>query len=104
MEINVLDEVMNLENGEYKAVIENIIGFKNNNKVLVKFKLEDKRIFNKFYQTEELTRYPWSNLFKALNTTNTDDLIGKSVQFEISNNISKNTGYEFSNVKKLKLV
>ncbi len=104
MEIKILDEVLNLKNGEYKAVIENIIGFKNNNKVLVKFKLEDERIFNKFYQTEELTRYPWSNLFKALNTNNTDDLIGKSVQFEILNNASKKTDYVFSNIKKLKLV
>lgn len=85
-------------------MIENIIGFKDNNKVLVKFKLEDERIFNKFYQTEELTRYPWSNLFKALNTNNTDDLIGKSVQFEILNNASKKTDYVFSNIKKLKLV
>ena len=52
MEIKILDEVLNLKNGEYKAVIENIIGFKNNNKVLVKFKLEDERIFNKFYHCD----------------------------------------------------
>lgn len=104
MEINILDEVTNLENGKYKAVIESIIGFEENNKALVKFNLEDGRIFIKFYQIEELAKYPWSNIFKALNTTNTEDLIGKSVQFEISNHVSEKTGYEFSNVKKLKLV
>lgn len=103
MEINILDEVTNLENGKYNAVIEQIIGFEKNNKALVKFALEDGRIFIKFYQTEELSKYPWANLFKAVNTNNTDDLIGKSVQFEISNHVSEKTGYEFSNVKKLKL-
>lgn len=102
MNIEIVNEVTNLENGKYKAVIEQIIGFEKNNKALVKFALEDGRIFIKFYQTEELARYPWADLFKALDTTNTNDLIGKSVQFEISNHVSEKTGYEFSNVKKLK--
>lgn len=66
--------------------------------------LEDGTIFIKFYPTEELSRYPWANLFKALNTDNTDDLIGKSVEFEISNNASKKTDYVFSNIKKIKLL
>ncbi|MCM1508476.1 MAG: hypothetical protein NC177_15305 [Ruminococcus flavefaciens] len=104
MKIEIVNEVINLEDGSYTAVIKDIIGYEENNKVLIKFTLEDGTIFIKFYLTEELSRYPWSNLFKALNTDNTDDLIGKSVEFEISNNASKKTDYVFSNIKKLKLV
>lgn len=104
MNINLIDEVMELENGTYKATIENIIGFEENQKVLMKFILEDGRTFLKFYKTEELERYPWSNIFKALNTNNTNDLIKKSIQFEISNHVSEKTGYTFSNIKKPKLI
>ncbi|MDE5765344.1 MAG: hypothetical protein K2I00_10375 [Ruminococcus sp.] len=104
MNIEIVNEITNLEDGNYEAVIEDIIGYEENNKALIKFTLDDGRIFIKFYQTEELARYPWSNIFKALNTSNTDDLIGKSVQFEISNHVSKKTDYIFSNIKKLKLV
>ena len=58
----------------------------------------------KFASQDELGRHPWGNVFQALNTNNTDDLVGHTFQLEISTVKSKKTGNRFSNVKKVKVV
>ncbi len=103
MKINVCEEVTNLENGTYTAEIDTINEYENK-KLLMKLILEDKTIFVKFFESEKLAQYSWNNIFKALNTDDTDDLIGKIIEFEIVNKKSEKNGYEFSNIKKVKLV
>lgn len=102
MIINVVNEVTYLSDGTYTAEIETVHGYEENNRVLMKFRLEDNTIFVKFYKTEDISSYPWANIFRALNSCNTDDLIGKKIEFEVKNN-SRNEK-EYSNIKKVKLV
>lgn len=106
MKINVSNEVVYLENGTYIGEIQEVFEYPTKDGktgLCMKFRLEDDTIFNKFFDnTDFLGKYPWNMIFKALNTDNTDDLVGKNVEFEVKNN-SKN-GKEYSNIKKIKLI
>ena len=102
---NISNEVINIEDGTYKGIISDVISYENNNKVLMKIALNEcDMTFIKFYYTDELGEYPWNTVFKALDSNDTDDLVDKSIKFEVVNHTSDKTGTVFSNIKKIKLV
>ncbi len=106
MKINVRNEVVEIENGTYNVVIDEIFQYNENN-ICMKFSiLNDPKnmIFVQFLPIEKLESYPWINVFKALETNDTDDLIGHTFKIEVVNNKSKTTGKEFCNIKKVTVV
>lgn len=106
MKVEIINEVTAIEDGIHLAIVSDIFEYKEDN-VCMKLALlddPDKRVFIKFYSAEELGARPWGNVFKALDTSYTDDLISKTVEIEVVNNKSKATGKEFCNIKKVKLV
>ncbi len=104
MKLNLSNEVIKIEEGSYTGRINEITGYNNNDNILVKIQLDDGNVFVKFYATDDFVKFGWSNVLRALNTDDTDDLIGKAIQFDIANNVSKKTGDEFSNIRRIKLL
>ena len=106
MKINIVNEVATIEDGTYQAVITEVFEYKPDN-VCMKIALSDDsegRVLVKFYTAEELGIRPWNMVFRSLDTDDTNDLLGKTVEIEVVNNKSKATGKEFCNIKKVKLV
>ena len=103
MKIEFSNEVLSVEEGKYTAVIDGIHEYGKEGKILIKLNIEneDKTLIN-FTNMEALGRYPWNNVFKALNTDDTDDLIGESVEFEVKN--EEKGGNCYCNIKNVKLV
>ena len=103
MKIEFSNEVLSVENGKYTAVIDGIHEYGEEGKILIKLKIEEenKTLIN-FTNMDALGRYPWNNVFKALNTDDTDDLIGQSVEFEVKNEEKGDNCY--CNIKNVKLV
>ena len=104
MLVNITNEVLNVPDGTYNAEIKSILGYSDNTKALIKLELENGDVLVKTYDADELGTYPWNSVFKALNTADTDDLVGHKVELEVKNNTSKKTGLEFSNIKKVRLI
>lgn len=104
MLIDFPNETYNVPDGTYRAEIKACLGYDENAKALVKLELDSGETFVKAYDASELGQYPWSVLFKELNTQDTDDLIGHKVEIEVKNNTSKQTGLTFSNIKKIHLI
>ena len=104
MKVNITNEVLSVEDGTYSAVIDTVQPYGNEGGILVRLSLSDGRTLIKFYKLDDLGSYPWNNLFRALNSEDTDDLIGKKVEIEIVNSISKVSGNEFCNIRKAKLI
>ena len=103
MKIEFSNEVLSVEDGKYIAVIDNIHKYGNEDKVLIKLKIEEENVtLLSFSNMDALGRYPWNNVFKALNTDDTDDLIGQSVEFEVKN--EEKGGNCYCNIKNVKLV
>lgn len=103
MLISLSNEVLSVENGKYTAVIDTIQSYGDDEGILMKLALEDGMTLIKFYKAENLASYPWNNVFRALDTNDTDDLIGKTVEIEVVNNVSKTTGNTFCNIKRVTL-
>lgn len=103
MKIDLNNEVLSVENGTYTGIIDTIQSYGDDDRILMKIMLTDGITLVKFYKSEDLGSYPWSNIFRALNTDDTDDLISKTVEIEVVNSVSKTTGSEFCNIKKVKL-
>ena len=103
MKIEFSNEVLSVEEGKYTAVIDGIHKYGEEGKILIKLNIEneDKTLIN-FTSMDALGRYPWNNVFKALNTDDTDDLIGQSVEFEVKN--EEKGGNCYCNIKNVKLV
>ena len=103
MKIEFSNEVLSVEEGKYTAVIDGIHKYGEEGKILIKLNIEneDKTLIN-FTSMDALGRYPWNNVFKALNTDDTDDLIGQSVEFEVTN--EEKGGNCYCNIKNVKLV
>ena len=108
MIIELSNETTYLDDGTYIATIQNVFEFQKGEDqcICIEFALddEDHTLFTKFYDdpAKWLGSYPWSSLFRAIDSRDTNDLIGKHVEFEIKNN-NKND-LSFSNIKKIKLV
>ncbi len=104
MKLNLSNELMKIEDGTYKGRITEITGYNNNENILVKIQLDDGNVFVKFYATDDFVKFGWSDVLRALNTDDTDDLIGKTIQFDVVNAVSRTTGNEFSNIRRIKLL
>lgn len=104
MLINVTTETFNVPDGTYRAVIKNFCGYNDDTKALLKLELESGEVFVKTYDASEVGKYPWNVVFNALNTKDTNDLIGHKVEVEIQNNTSKKNNFEFSNIKRIRLI
>lgn len=104
MKLTIKKETMSLAYGSYTGKVTTIQCFDDNKRILIKLLLDDGILFVKVYQVEDFASYPWSDIFRALDTDDTDDLLDKTVEFQIVNSVSKSTGTEFSNIKKVRLV
>ena len=104
MKVQISNEVLAVEDGTYSAVIDTVQPYGDANGILIKLRLDDSRTLVKFYKLDDLGAYPWSTLFRALNSNDTDDLIGQKVEIEIVNNVSKISGNEFCNIRKIRLI
>lgn len=102
MKINVTNELFALENGRYTGTITSVYPL-NKECMMIKIALESGDTFVTFRETRIFGEYPFSVLFKALDTDDTDTLVGQKVNFEIKNNKSKNTGKIFSNIRKISI-
>lgn len=103
MKITLINETFFVDDGTYSAVITDLFEYADD-KLCMKLELDDKTILVKFYNLKELGAYPWSDVFRALDSTDTDDLIGQNVEITVVNTTSKKTGKEFCNIKKVKLI
>lgn len=104
MIVKIEKEKFNVPDGTYRAVIRNFCGYNDDAKALLKLELESGDVFVKTYDASEVGKYPWNVVFNALNTKDTNDLIGHKVEVEIQNNISKKSNLEFSNIKRIRLI
>ena len=98
MNVTLYDETDLLESGTYEAQLIAVFEYAKG-EVCLKFQLSsmDHTIFLKFVTLEDLGKHPWSNIFRAINTTDTDDLLNHTVT-------SKRSGTGFSNVKRIELL
>ena len=104
MQITVSNEVLSVDDGSYTATIETLHSYNDGENILMKLKLDNDLTLVKFYRLEEFSGYPWSNVFRALGTNETDDIIGKTVEIHVENRTSEKTGKSFCNIKKVTLV
>ncbi len=104
MKVKMSDEILAVEDGTYKVTVDAILPYGDDGGVLMKLALEDGKILIHFTTLKRLGEYPWSDVFRALNTDDTDDLIGTEVEITVENNVSETSGNSFCNVKRVKLV
>lgn len=102
MRIEICNEVLSVPNGTYSAEIIEVFEY-TEERICMKLKI-GKEVLVKFFKGTELSSYPWSGVFRALDSTDTDDLMGRNVEITVANNTSKKTGKEFCNIKKVKLL
>lgn len=103
MLIDIQNEVLAVEDGTYQATIDTIQPYGEEDGIIMRLLLEDQRILVKFYRESDLGSFPWNGVFRALNTNDTDDLVGKAVELEVVNNTSKKTDRTFCNIKRVTL-
>ena len=108
MLVNISNETFNVADGTYTATILSVKEYQPDDngkfsKVIMKLELNTGEILVKFYNRDDLEKLPWSSLFKALNTYDTDDLVDKTIELVVKNNTSKSSGTVFSNIKRVKL-
>lgn len=103
MKLFMKKEVTNLADGTYNGSISHIFPFikDGTQRFGIVFDLDDddKTEFTYFTTAENLVNYPWVLVLKALNTDDTDDLIGKNYEFTIKNNTKNDK--TFSNITKI---
>ena len=108
MIIELTNETTYLDDGTYTAEIQDVFEFEKGDDICIciEFAIDDNdhTIFTKFYDdpAKWLGSYPWSSLFRAIDSRDTNDLIGHKVELEIKNNCKNDLTY--SNIKKIKLV
>ena len=108
MKIKLTNETNYLDDGTYTATIQNVFEFPKGDgtSICIEFALSDAEntVFTKFYNdpVKRLGSYPWSAVFKALNSSETSDLIGQKVEIEVKNNTKDDRTY--SNIKKITLI
>ena len=108
MIIDLNNETTYLDDGTYTATIQNVFDFLKGDDpcICIEFAIEDEdnTVFTKFYDdpAKWLGSYPWSSLFRAIGSRDTNDLIGLHVEFEVKTNTKNDLS--FSNIKKIKLV
>lgn len=104
MKIELSNEVLSVEDGTYKATVDTILPYGDDGGVLMKFALDDGRMLISFTTVKRLGEYPWSDVFRALDTDDTDDLIGTAVEITVENTVSESSGNSYCNVKRVRLV
>ena len=76
MKIELRNEVLAVEDGTYVAAVDAILPYGDDGGVLMKLALDDNRVLITFTTAKRLGEFPWGDVFRALNTDDTDDLIG----------------------------
>lgn len=96
-------EVTSLPDGTYIGTINRIFPFIKNETqwFSIVFNMDDGKNteFTYFATVDNLERYPWSAVFNALDTNDTDDLVDHKCEFIIKNN-AKN-GKIYCNIAKI---
>lgn len=104
MKIELSSEVLAVEDGTYKATVDNVLPYGDDGGVLMKLALDDGRMLISFTTVKRLGEYPWGDVFRALATDDTDDLIGETVEITVENTVSETSGNSFCNIKRVKLL
>ena len=91
MQIDLINETSVLDDGTYSGIVKEIFTYQKGDGELcacIEISLQDDDLVFVNFVDDPVRRfgsYPWSSVFKALNTIETDDLIGKEIEFEIKN-------------------
>lgn len=105
MKINMTSETLFLEDGTYTGVVLRVSEYQKSDTpcVAIEINLADNTHFLSFVENAptRLGQYPWNVLFKVLGSEETDELVGKSVTFEVKNSVKNGTTY--TNIKKINL-
>ncbi len=96
-----VNETFNLDDGKYTGIITDAF-FYSDDRVMIKIKLPDKKIFLIATDAERVERYPFSRLLMQADIQYIEDLEGLKVDFAVKNNTSE-SGIIYSNVKKISL-
>ena len=104
MKIELSNEVLAVEDGTYNATVDTVLPYGDDSGILMKLALEDGRVLITFTTVKRLGEYPWGDVFRALDTDDTDDLIGEAVEITVENTVSETSGNSFCNIKRVKLV
>lgn len=85
MRVEIPNEVEEIEDGTYVAILDEAFEYATD-ELCMKLALvgdADSRILVKFYNKKELGKKPWSSVFRALDTNETDDIVGHQFELEI---------------------
>lgn len=104
MKIEIANEVLAVEDGTYNVTVDTILPYGDDGGVLMKLALEDGRMLITFTTVKRLGEYPWSDVFRAADTDETDDLIGAELVITVENTVSEASGNSFCNIRRVKLV
>lgn len=93
-------ETVCIPDGQYKGVVKDAFCYNRaEEKVMLKFELEDGTVFVNPVTLNQLARYPYSQFVSQLGAEEVNDLIGASVVLDVKSKPDT----EFSNVKKITL-
>lgn len=101
--IIVNKDYTNLENGDYTGTVNRAVLCKSE-KVMLKIEMEDGTFFVTFHTLNDIGRYPFNQLFMAVDSDNLEDIEGLKIQFRVENNKSKENDIMFSNIRKIKVL
>lgn len=57
-----------------------------------------------FHTEDQFGRYPFNQLYMAVDSDELEDIEGLKIQFQIVNNKSRKTDMTFSNIRKIKVI
>ncbi|WP_302351132.1 hypothetical protein [uncultured Ruminococcus sp.] len=110
MKITFANEVENIRDGSYIAILRDAFEFAPEN-LCMKFAIcgdPESTVFVKFISAKELGGHRWRSVFKALDTNDSDVLIGHTFEFSVKNEKVKRRGggehITFCNIKSVSLV
>lgn len=101
--INVNKDLTHLDDGEYTGTVI-LAKMCVNKKVMLKIEIDENTYFLTFRTLDEMGKYPFNQMFMAVDSDNLDDIEGLKIQFMVVNNKSKKDDTEFSNIRKIKII
>ena len=103
IKINVNKDLTHLDDGDYTGTVS-VAKLCMNKKVMLKIEIEANVFFVTFHTLDEMGKYPFNQMFMAVDSDNLEDIEGLKIQFLVVNNKSRKDGAEFSNIRKIKIV
>ena len=103
VKINVNKDLTHLYDGEYTGTVI-LAKMCVNKKAMLKIEIEVDVFFVTFHTLDEMGKYPFNQMFMAVDSDNLEDIEGLKIQFLVVNNKSRKNGTEFLNIRKIKIV